>query len=96
MNWNNKMNEQMVYAGLTDLQPRQVPQWAQAEGLESVRPLRELWNLSTAVKSVEEKMDSVCMDEPKNYWSDVRYALSESLYKLAAVICPEQMRGSAD
>jgi hypothetical protein len=46
MNWNNKMNEQMVYAGLTDLQPRQVPQWAQAENLERIRPLRELWKLS--------------------------------------------------
>ena len=95
MKLNNKYN-QTIYAGVTNLQSRQVPQWAKAEGLESVRPLRELWNLSTAVKSVEEKMDSVCMDEPKNYWSDVRYALSESLYKLAAIICPEQMRGSAD
>ena len=46
MNWNNKMNEQMVYAGLTDLQPKQVPQWAQAENLERIRPLRELWKLS--------------------------------------------------
>lgn len=46
MNWNNKMNEQMVYAGLTDLQPRRVPQWAQAENLERIRPLSELWKLS--------------------------------------------------
>ena len=46
MNWNNKMNEQMVYVSLTDLQPRRVPQWAQAENLERIRPLSELWKLS--------------------------------------------------
>ena len=95
MKLNNKYN-QTIYAGVTNLQPRQVPQWAKAEGLERIRPLTELWKLSTAVKTVEEKMDVACMDEPKHYWEDVRYALSESLYKLAAAICPEQMRGSAD
>lgn len=40
------MNEQMVYAGLTDLQPRQVPQWAQSENMERIHPLRELWKFS--------------------------------------------------
>ncbi len=95
MKLNNKYN-QTIYAGVTNLQPRQVPQWAKAEGLERIRPLKELWKLSTVVKSVENKIDSVCMEEPKHYWEDVRYALSESLYKLAAAICPEQMRGSAD
>lgn len=95
MKLNNKYN-QTIYAGVTNLQPRQVPQWANAEGLERIRPLKELWKLSTVVKSVENKIDSVCMEEPKHYWEDVRYALSESLYKLAAAICPEQMRGSAD
>ena len=95
MKLNNKYN-QTIYAVVTNLQPRQVPQWAKAEGLERIRPLKELWKLSTVVKSVENKIDSVCMEEPKHYWEDVRYALSESLYKLAAAICPEQMRGSAD
>ena len=55
MKLNNKYN-QTIYAGVTNLQPRQVPQWAKAEGLERIRPLTELWKLSTAVKMVEEKM----------------------------------------
>lgn len=92
MKLNNKYN-QTIYAGVTNLQQRQVPQWAKAEGLERIHPLKELWKLSTGVKPVENKMDVACMDEPKHYWEDVRYALSETLYKLAAAICPEQMRG---
>lgn len=95
MKLNNKYN-QTIYAGVTNLQPRQVPQWAKAEGLERIRPLKELWKLATGVKLVENKMDTVCRNEQKNYLEDVRYALSESLYKLAAAICPEQMRGSTD
>ena len=95
MKLNNKYN-QTIYAGVTNLQPRQVPQWAKAEGLERIRPLKELWKLTTGVKLVENKMDTVCRNEQKNYLEDVRYALSESLYKLAAAICPEQMRGSTD
>lgn len=95
MKLNNKYN-QTIYAGVTNLQPRQVPQWAKAEGLERIRPLKELWKLTTGVKLVENKMDTVCRNEQKNYLEDVRYALSESLYKLAAAICPKQMRGSTD
>lgn len=45
MKLNNKYN-QTIYAGVTNLQPRQVPQWAKAEGLERIRPLKELWKLT--------------------------------------------------
>lgn len=44
MKLNNKYN-QTIYAGVTNLQSRQVPQWAKAEGLERIRPLKELWKL---------------------------------------------------
>ena len=87
MNWNNEMKNGTGYMNYHALQPKQIPKWAKAENLEMIRPLCELWGLSNTVDRTRKQISFKKIDLFKN----VRYTMSEILYKMAASICPEQL-----